>query len=921
MRRVSLFLQSIKSAYGVCCTLTTLLVAVVLTVPVELYSEDSPPAAEYLCNKAGILPGHCAKWISGEMPGRDNVAAPVLEKHFTLDRIPSRAILTLAVAGWHEVSVNGVRIGDEVLSPVTCQPDLRLSSVSREISGYLKKGRNTVSVLLGNGWFNCLSKDTWGFCHAPWNSAPMICGELIVDGKVLFVSGEGWIAYDSPIVFNALRNGEWYDARKEGCRENERKAHIVKYTPYAEISPEVATPCRVFDPIEPVCSFPAADGGRIYDFGTRRAGWCEIEVLGEAGAKVTIDYDECLSSTNTLLGKISRFAQYGADKDHRPFQHDEYTLAGRPGGERWHPRFTYHGFRYARVKTEGKATLTSIKSVFVHSAFMPAGSIETSDAVFSRLQDATRRSYLANYTGIPTDCPHREKNGWTGDTQLAMETGLWNFDAKDGYIHFLRMAVDTQRRNGQIPCILPCSPSFGYYWGSGPAYDAILFEIPWQIYRFYGDDSPAREAYGAMKKYLEFIATKARGDGLVEYGLGDWSAPKSAKVAPTLLTDSAYVYEFHRRVAFWAERFGEPDVARKCHTVASTLKSTFNRVFYKGRGVYADGELTSLAAPLYFDGLCVDGEESKVAAELLRSVREQRHKACFGILGAKWVPRALAKHGFIDDAWRLFTQPEVPGWAAWMKENDTLLESFDNDPFKESHIHIMFGDLSAWGYEYAAGIVPVEPGFKKVSIKPRPISGVDSFVAVRKTRFGDIRAGWKREGDETVLIREVPDGIELVEDFEDRPSSSVQFTPFKFLSFNIWGDYFNNPVGERAAGIEEAITKDTPDIVSLQEVTPNWYKSSLFANLEKAGYVLVRGDEDAALKRAALIGVKTDRHINHEPILYRKPAAHKSRYNARPEQALQHGGTSAAARMHGEKRDILKFGMAFCRKNFVVCKE
>lgn len=710
----------------------------------------------------GTWPRCRARWISGEMSGRGNAAAPVLERVFTLDEVPHKAVLSLAVAGWHEVSVNGVRVGDEVLSPVTCQPDLRLSSVSRDISKYLKRGENTISVILGNGWFNCLSKDTWGFCKAPWVAAPMVCGELVADGATLFTTDDGWIAYDSPIVFNALRNGEWYDARKEGRRENLRRAKVVKYTPYAVVSPEDAAPCRVFDPVAPVRTIPAADGGTIYDFGTLRAGWCEIEVVGETGAKVTIDYDEILTATNTLLGRIARFACFGDERDPNPFQHDEYTLAGRPDGERWHPRFTYHGFRYARVKTEGKVELKSITSVFVHSAFGSAGLIETSDSVFSRLQDATRRSYLANFTGIPTDCPHREKNGWTGDTQLAMETGLWNFDAKDGYVHFLRMAIDAQRRNGQVPCILPCSPSFGFFWGSGPAYDAILFEIPWQLYRFYGDDAPAREAYGAMKKYLDFIATKARADGLVEYGLGDWSAPKSVKVAPTLLTDSAYVYEFHRRVAFWAERFGEPDVAERCRSAAATVKSAFNKAFYKGNGVYAGGELTSLAAPLYFEGLCADGEATKVAAELLRRVREQRHRANFGILGAKWVPRALAKYDFIDDAWRFFTQPEEPGWAAWMRENDTLLESFDSDTYRESHVHIMFGDLSAWGYEYAAGIVPLEPGFRKVAIRTRPISGVDSFVAVRKTPFGDIRAGWKRVGGNTVLVCEVPKGIETV---------------------------------------------------------------------------------------------------------------------------------------------------------------
>ena len=137
----------------------------------------------------------------------------------------------------------------------------------------------------------------------------------------------------------------------------------------------------------------------------------------------------------------------------RPVQHDEYILAGRAVGEKWHPRFTYHGFRYVQVEFDGNAKLKSIKARFVHSDFRRAGTLQTSDKTFAALQAATERSYLSNFVGIPTDCPHREKNGWTGDAQLAMETGLWNYDAKGSYVHFLRMAIDSQRLNGAVPMI------------------------------------------------------------------------------------------------------------------------------------------------------------------------------------------------------------------------------------------------------------------------------------------------------------------------------------------------------------------------------------------------------------------------------------------------------------------------------------
>ena len=366
------------------------------------------------------------KWISGGTDAPES-SAPMLVREFALDAKPGKAVFTAAVAGWCEVYVNGVKVGRDVLSPVTCQPDMRISSLDFDIAGMHKNGTNTLEVLLGNGWQNMFTVG-WGFPDAPWRGCPKIRGEMMCDGQTLFVTDGAWRVYDSPIVFNALRNGEWYDARMEGRRVNERGAKVEKYGPWGRISPEDAVPCREGETFEPKRVLMTPWGTDVYDFGANIAGWCEIEVEGESGAKVRLDYDESISNRNVLLGD-NRHHLLGKGEP-RPVHHDEYVLAGREGGEMWHPRFTYHGFRYVQVEFDGQAKLKTIKARFVHSAFERAGTLETSDATFAALQSATERSYLSNFVGIPTDCPHREKNGWTGDAQLAMETGLWNFDAK-----------------------------------------------------------------------------------------------------------------------------------------------------------------------------------------------------------------------------------------------------------------------------------------------------------------------------------------------------------------------------------------------------------------------------------------------------------------------------------------------------------
>ena len=150
-----------------------------------------------------------------------------------------------------------------------------------------------------------------------------------------------------------------------------------------------------------------------------------------------------------------------------------------------------------------------------------------------------------------------------------------------------------------------------------------------------------------------------------------------------------------------------------------------------------------------------------MANRLVAAVRANAHKADFGILGAKWVPRVLAEHGFVDDAWRLFTQPEQPGWMHWLTFGDgTLREMWDD---RASHNHIMFGDLSAWAYEYIAGIVPMGPGFSKVAIRPRFPAGIDSFEATHRTPRGEIRVAWRRDASGNPAVETfIPEGIEVV---------------------------------------------------------------------------------------------------------------------------------------------------------------
>ena len=702
-------------------------------------------------------------------------AAPYLRKTFQCEKAPSEAKIYLCGLGWHQLFVNGVRVDNRELAPVVTQYDHHDSYIEYDVSRLLKPGRNAAVVLLGNGWYNCHTTETWSFDKAPWRDWPKLLCDIVADGALLAKSDTSWLVHDSPITFDALRNGEHYDARLEipGFSDPDFDdsdwAHAVQCNPPGGlIVKEDLEPCRIMREYPPVGIPFRKPGETVYDFGTNLTGWCEIEVEGRPGDSVTLQYAEQLRANGSITQEeIGMFIR----KD--GFQKDHYILKGE-GVERFHARFTYHGFRYVQVTlwSSGKElpNLRSIKAQFVHNSFRQAGTFESSDATLNRLQQITMQSYLSNFTGIPTDCPHREKNGWTGDAQLACETGMWNYQAQNAYLHFVRLLSDTQRPSGQLPGIAP-SGGWGYNWGSGPAWDSMLFEGVWQIYLFRGDAEPAHEQYDAMKRYVEYCRGMSE-NNLVRFGLGDWCHWDRFRIAPVELTSSGYYYNDIVRLSRFATLFGKETDAEEYTALAESVKKSFNQTFYKGDGIYADGSMTALSAALYFH--LAEQDRELTARKLAELVRARQHRADFGILGAKYVPRVLADYGFAEDAFRMITQPEFPGWGYWVKQGATSLWEHWNGCSSQNHI--MFGDISAWMYQYLGGATPCfeTPGFRRFRLRPCLVPQLDFVKMSHETPHGPLRVSWQRTAEGVRCDFEIPENCTAVLELPGRKAEEVR---------------------------------------------------------------------------------------------------------------------------------------------------
>ncbi|MBO7741685.1 MAG: hypothetical protein J6S21_03945, partial [Victivallales bacterium] len=414
----------------------------------------------------------------------------------------------------------------------------------------------------------------------------------------------------------------------------------------------------------------------------------------------------------------------------------------------------------------GEVEILSLDACFVRSAFEECGAFESSDPVLNKLCEITRRSYESNFTGIPTDCPHREKNGWTGDAFLAAETGLFFYRSAPAYASWLQTVQDCQRPNGQLPGIVPTS-GWGYNWGSGPAWDGAFVMIPWYIYLYTGDNTAVRDHYHGIRLYMDFLKTLAE-NHIVKFGLGDWCHHDASRRLSAAMTSTGYYYQFAETVAKYAEMLGKSDEASSYRELAAEIAAAFHREFYRGDGIYAKGEMTALSCALYH-GLVPVSEKATVERQLIQMVESQACICDFGILGAKYTPRVLCDAGRSDLALKMIVQPEYPGWGHWLQLGATTLrESWKSD---SSHNHIMFGDIAAWMMHYAAGIRPDEkaPGFSRVTLAPEWHCGLNYVRADYDSSAGMIRVEWRKNSTGFELQAELPvDGRVVLPDGSSR---------------------------------------------------------------------------------------------------------------------------------------------------------
>jgi alpha-L-rhamnosidase len=691
--------------------------------------------------------------------------APYFRKQFQPSGKVKSARIYIAAAGLYELSINGQRVGDHRLDPMYTRFDRRTLYVTYDVTSLVNSKNVALGVLLGNGWYNHQSTAVWYFDKAPWRDRPKFCLDLRItyqDGREeVITSGTDWKTSLSPIIFNSIYTAEHHDARLSQPGWNTTEFNDSKWVsvvpvnaPSQNIVAQALHPIRFVEEISPVKVTKLSELKSVYNLGRNIAGISRISVKGERGTEIRLKHAEMIGKDgNVNMSNIDVHYRPTDDKD--PFQTDIYILSG-DGVETFYPHFNYKGFQYVEVTSDRPVEIQSLTGIFMHSDVPPVGQVSSSNTTLNKIWKATNVSYLSNLYGYPTDCPQREKNGWTGDAHIASETGLYNFDGITVYEKWLADHRDEQQPNGVLPAIIPTS-GWGYTWANGPDWTSTIAIIPWNIYLFYGDPKLLDDCYENIKRYVDHISDISP-NGITDWGLGDWVPVKSK--APKELTSSIYYFVDADILAKAAKILQHEADYRKYSALATKIAAAINAKYLNQEtGMYGTGLQTELSAPLFW-GIVPENLKAKVAENLAKRVIADDKHLDVGLLGTKTILNALSENGYADLAYELAAQETFPSWGWWMVNGaTTLYENWPIDATRDISLnHIMFGEIGAWYYKALGGLKPdpENPGFRNIILEPHFVKGLDSFNASHDGPFGAIKSSWKRSGDAVVYSLVIP---------------------------------------------------------------------------------------------------------------------------------------------------------------------
>ena len=705
-----------------------------------------------------------AQWISPDWDEDTSQSqpSPMLRTEFEIEGTVQSARAYITSLGLYEAEINGQRVGDQVFTPGWTSYDKRLQVQTYDVAGLLEAGVNAVGVTLGDGWYRGYlggreQRNQYGETLALLLQVQI----TYQDGHVQTVcTDETWTSTTGPILSSDIYNGEHYDARLEkpgwsraGYDDGDWKGvRIVEKDKDILVAP-AGPPVRKIEEIKPIEILHTPAGETVVDMGQNMVGWVRLEMQGKAGTTVTLRHAEVLDQEGNLYTENLRFAK----------QTVAYTLKGGDP-EIYEPHFTFQGFRYVAIEGyPGKLTLESLTGVVIHSDMAPTGHFECSDPLINQLQHNTVWGQKGNYLDVPTDCPQRnERLGWTGDAQVFIRTGSFNYDVAGFFTKWLKDLAADQGEGGGVPHVIPNTMGRRRARVGGSAAWADASTIcPWTIYLCYGDTRILQEQYESMKAWVGYIEEQAGEDRLWASGFhfGDWLAYATTRSDyPGATTDkdliaTAFFGYSTALVQRTAEVLGKTEDAERYGNLLAEIKAAFRKEFVTENGRLASNTQTAYALALWFDLLPKD-LRAESAQRMAQDVKSFNNHLTTGFVGTPYLCHTLSSNGYLDVAYDLLNQDTYPSWLYPVTQGATTIwERWDGlkpdgtfqDKSMNSFNHYAYGAIGSWLYQVVAGIEidPAQPGYKHVLVQPEPGGGLSSASATLDTMYGTVKSAWE----------------------------------------------------------------------------------------------------------------------------------------------------------------------------------
>ena len=700
------------------------------------------------------------EYIGASVEG-GKICAPILRKKVKLTQ-GETSFLHVNTLGYHEIYINGRKVGEDVLTPAVSHLSKRSLIVTYDITPYLREGENDLLIWLGQGWYKTT---TFGAAY----EGPLVKAELDVlrNGKweVITKTDGSWYGresgYSDTGTWRALQfGGERVDGRILPRDLSTHALDKMKWTPVVKVnvpdhiaSPQMCEVNKIHQILQAVSVKKLGESLWLVDMGKVQTGWFEMQMpILPAGHEVIMEYSDNLT-------KDGEFDKQG--------ESDIYISGGKQG-EYFRNKFNHHAFRYVRISNlPQKLETGAMKSMQIYGDYKQTATFECSDADLNAIHQMIQYTMKClTFSGYMVDCPHLERAGYGGDGNSSTMSLQTMYDVAPTFENWVQTWGDSMREGGSLPHVGP-NPGAG---GGGPYWCGFFVQAPWRTYVNYNDPRLIEKYYSQMKEWFKYV-DKYTVDGLLkrwpdtkyrDWYLGDWLAPMGVDAgnqASVDLVSNCFISECLSTMYKTALTLGKREEAEEFAMRREKLNKLIHQTFYRAdEGIYSTGSQLDMCYPMLV-GVVPDSLYNKVKENVV-AMTEEKYKGhiAVGLVGVPILTEWAVRNKQVDFFYQMMKKRDYPGYLYMIDHGATATWEYWSG--ERSRVHNCYNGIGTWFYQAVGGIRLDEanPGYRHFYVDPQIPNGVTWAKVTKESPYGTIAVNWELQGNQLNLQLTVPAG-------------------------------------------------------------------------------------------------------------------------------------------------------------------